>query len=286
MRFAFLDSLLQFNSGPGLQLPAGLSSFCRSGAPFAGWTAGVWQSKAMTLDPIQLRVLGTLIEKEITTPENYPLSLNALISGCNQKSSRQPVMDLSEDELRGGLRLLEESGFVAVSRDGRVPKYEHRARTVLNLRRDHTAILCLLLLRGPQTPGELRSRADRMYSFDDVEAVESTLRGLMTEMSSEDSQGRGVRPLVDAMPRQPGSREIRYGHLLSGPIAQAGTERLSALPHVMLQDDHDPESRALLAERVKELEGHLEALRAMIGRLEMRLDSQSTAGEIDSGSKA
>jgi DNA-binding transcriptional ArsR family regulator len=150
MRFAFLDSLLQFNSGPGLQLPAGLSSFCRSGATFAGWTAGVWQSKAMTLDPIQLRVLGTLIEKEITTPENYPLSLNALISGCNQKSSRQPVMDLSEDEVRGALRLLEESGFVAVSRDGRVPKYEHRARTVLNLRRDHTAILCLLLLRGPR----------------------------------------------------------------------------------------------------------------------------------------
>jgi uncharacterized protein YceH (UPF0502 family) len=240
----------------------------------------------MTLDPIQLRVLGTLIEKEITTPENYPLSLNALMAGCNQKSSREPVMELGEDEVRGALRQLEDSGYVAVSRDGRVPKYEHRARTVLNLRRDQTAILCLLLLRGPQTPGELRSRADRMYPFDGIEAVESTLRGLMTETVSEDSQSHGVRPLVDAMPRQRGSREVRYAHLLSGRITQAGTEGLSTLPHVMLQDDHDPESRAVLAQRVKELEGHLEALRAMIGRLEIRLDSQSTAPETDSGSKA
>jgi uncharacterized protein YceH (UPF0502 family) len=239
----------------------------------------------MTLDPIQVRVLGTLIEKEITTPYNYPLSLNSLIAGGNQKSSRQPVIELHEEEVRGALCQLEESGFIAVSRDGRVPKYEHRARTVLNLRRDQTAILCLLLLRGPQTPGELRSRADRMYPFDDVEAVESTLRQLMTETPSEDSQSRGVRPLVDAMPRQPGSREVRYGHLLSGPLSQASTEELSGLPQVMLQDDHDPESKALLAERVKELEGHLEALRAMIGRLEMRLESQSMAPGTDSSSK-
>src|SRR5580700_1847938 len=129
----------------------------------------------MTLDPIQIRVLGALIEKEIATPETYPLSLNALLAACNQRSSRDPVLDLGEDEVRQALHMLEDAGFTAVVRDSRVPKYEHRVRTVLNLRRDETAVMCLLFLRGPQTPGELRSRADRLYSFDGLEAVQSTL---------------------------------------------------------------------------------------------------------------
>ena len=126
----------------------------------------------MTLDATQARVLGTLIEKEIVTPENYPLSLNALIAGCNQKSSRDPVMELGEDEVRQALHSLEQQGLTNVNRDARVAKFEHQARTVFNLRRDETALLCLLLLRGPQTPGELRSRADRMYTFDDIAAAE------------------------------------------------------------------------------------------------------------------
>jgi len=100
----------------------------------------------MTLDPIQLRVLGALIEKEITTPENYPLSLNALINACNQRSSRDPVLDLDEEQVRLALHVLEDLGLTTAARDSRVPKYEHRARTVLNLRRDETAVLCLLLL--------------------------------------------------------------------------------------------------------------------------------------------
>src|SRR5436305_324390 len=129
----------------------------------------------MTLDPIQIRVLGALIEKEIVTPETYPLSLNAILAACNQRSSRDPVMDLGEDEVRQALHTLEDLGLTAVVRDSRVPKYEHLARMVFNLRRDETAVMCLLLLRGPQTPGELRSRADRMYSFDGLEAVEGTL---------------------------------------------------------------------------------------------------------------
>src|SRR5450755_2298203 len=129
----------------------------------------------MTLDPIQIRVLGALIEKEIVTPENYPLSLNALLAACNQRSSRDPVVTLTEEEVRQALHTLEDLGLTAVVRDSRVAKYEHLARTVLNLRRDETALLCLLFLRGPQTPGELRSRSDRMYSFDGLEAVESTL---------------------------------------------------------------------------------------------------------------
>ena len=104
----------------------------------------------MQLDPIQLRVLGSLIEKEITTPENYPLSLNALVNACNQRSSRDPVLELSEEEVRQALHTLEDLALTNPVRDARVPKYEHRIRTVLNLRRDETAVLCLLMLRGPR----------------------------------------------------------------------------------------------------------------------------------------
>src|SRR5665213_4419990 len=129
----------------------------------------------MRLDPIQIRILGALIEKEIATPENYPLSLNGLLAACNQRSSRDPVMELTEDEVRQALHSLEDMGLTAVVRDSRVAKYEHRIRTVLNLRRDETALLCLLLLRGPQTPGELRAQADRLYNFDGLEGVETTL---------------------------------------------------------------------------------------------------------------
>jgi uncharacterized protein YceH (UPF0502 family) len=232
----------------------------------------------MTLDPVQARVLGTLIEKEIITPENYPLSLNALIAGCNQKSSRDPVTELSEDEVRQALHALAEKGLTVVNRDARVAKFEHKARTVLNLRRDETAIVCLLLLRGPQTPGELRSRADRMYAFDDISAVESTLTRLAAEPSDEDAQSRGIRPLLTALPRQPGSREVRYMHLLSGPVADAvRPNRISQQPPTWQPEDSA--SEPLLAERVRELEAQMEALRSMMSRLEARL--QSEAEDVD-----
>src|SRR3984957_7196208 len=172
----------------------------------------------MTLDPVQIRVLGALIEKEIVTPENYPLSLNALVNACNQRSSRDPVMDLTEEEARQALHTLEDMGWTAVVRDSRVAKYEHRVRTVLNLRRDETAVLCLLFLRGPQTPGELRARADRLYSFDGLEAVESTLTRLMAPAAEGET---AMRPLAVMLPRQPGSREARYAHLLGGPVEAA-----------------------------------------------------------------
>jgi uncharacterized protein YceH (UPF0502 family) len=163
----------------------------------------------MNLDPRSLRVLGSLMEKEMTTPENYPLSLNALIAASNQRSSREPVMDLDEEQVRQSVHVLTDLGFVTASRDARVPKYEHRARTVLNLRRDETAVVCLLLLRGPQTPGEIRSRSDRMFAFDDLASVVATLDRLA---SRED-------PLTVLLPRQPGSREARYAHLLGGPVS-------------------------------------------------------------------
>jgi uncharacterized protein len=185
----------------------------------------------MTLNSIQIRVLGALIEKEITTPENYPLSLNGLVAACNQRSSRDPVMELTEDEVRQALHTLEDMQLTAVVRDSRVAKYEHRIRTILNLRRDETAILCLLLLRGPQTPGELRARADRLYSFDGIEAVESTLGRLAAVAASsageDTARAADARPLAAVLPRQPGSREARYVHLLGGAI-EAGSRDSSA----------------------------------------------------------
>jgi uncharacterized protein len=166
----------------------------------------------MHLDQPSLRVLGALMEKEMTTPDLYPLTVNSLIAASNQRSSRDPVMDLSEDEVRTALHKLQDLELIAPAREsGRVPRYEHRIRTVLNLRRDETAVLCLLLLRGPQTPGELRSRADRMHSFEELAQVQSTL----DRLAARDE------PLVAILPRTPGSREARWTHLLGdAPMLQ------------------------------------------------------------------
>ena len=229
----------------------------------------------MVLDSVQVRVLGALIEKEIVTPENYPLSLNALLNACNQRSSREPVMELAEEQVRQALHALEDMGLTATVRDSRVAKYEHRARTVLNLRRDETAVLCLLLLRGPQTPGELRSRADRMYSFDGLDAVESTLARLCAglvegEQPTVSSEG-AMRPLAVVLPRQPGSREARYAHLLGGPVdvtaRDLGAERSSP------RSASAAEQASGLVDRVSELEGEVAALRAAVARIEDRLQS-------------
>ena len=160
----------------------------------------------LVLDPVEARVVGSLIEKEITTPEYYPLSLNALVNACNQKSSREPVMELSEADVRSALFALEGRGLVRVLAEARVPKYEHRLRDPLQLRRDEVAVICLLLLRGPQTAAELRARADRLYSFDDTQATTATLERLA---------GRD-EPVVRIMARQPGAREARWRHLLDG----------------------------------------------------------------------
>src|SRR5258707_474088 len=160
------------------------------------------------LDPVEVRVLGSLIEKEATTPEYYPLSLNALVNSCNQKSNRDPVMNLDEAAVREALRSLEGQSLVrSVSpADSRVTKYEHRLQEAFNFYRHEIAILCLLLLRGAQTPGELRSRSERMHPFDDLSAVQSSLQHLM----------KREPPLVKVLPRQPGTKEARYAHLLSG----------------------------------------------------------------------
>jgi hypothetical protein len=166
-------------------------------------------------DPILLtvaeaRVLGALAEKEVTTPDYYPLSLNALINACNQRSNRDPVMDLDEEAVRQALHSLEDQRLAGRARgaDGRVTKYEHWLGEAFNFSRAETALLCVLLLRGPQTPGELRGRTERLHRFDEVGEV---LAGLQKLMEREPA-------LVAVLARQPGTKESRYAHLLSGEI--------------------------------------------------------------------
>ena len=176
------------------------------------------------LSDIEARVLGALIEKDITTPDYYPLSLNALVNACNQKSNRDPVMNLDEQAVRSALQTLQEKRLAgpASGADSRVQKFEHRLQESFNLTRGETAILCVLLLRGPQTPGELRGRTERMFRFEELSDVQSTLQRLID---------REV-PLVKALPRQPGTKEIRYMHLLAGEMAGWEPAGISAAqPH-------------------------------------------------------
>ncbi len=149
-----------------------------------------------SLNDVEARVLGALVEKEITTPEYYPLSLNALMNACNQKSNREPVMTLDEDAVRSAIRSLNDLGLsrFASSADSRVGKYEHRLNETFNFHRHEIAILCVLMLRGPQTPGELRTRTERMYAFEDLESVHNALNLL----------AKREPPLVQVLPRQPG----------------------------------------------------------------------------------
>jgi uncharacterized protein YceH (UPF0502 family) len=160
------------------------------------------------LTELETRVLGALIEKDITTPDYYPLSLNALVNACNQKNNRDPVMTLDESTVRDALASLQEKRMAgpASGADSRVTKFEHRLQEVFNFDRREIAIICVLLLRGPQTPGELRSRTDRMYHFEALDDVISTL----------DRLAHRDPPLAAILPRQPGTKESRYTHLFSG----------------------------------------------------------------------
>jgi len=162
------------------------------------------------LDAVETRVLGALIEKEITTPDYYPLSLNALVNACNQKSNRDPVMELDESSVRTALRSLDDKALArsAVAGDSRVAKYEHQLQEAFNFTRPEMAVLCELMLRGPQTPGELRGRASRLHPFEDLSAVHSALQRLMHRDP----------PLAKLLARQPGTKEARYAQLLSGDV--------------------------------------------------------------------
>ncbi|HLK63653.1 MAG TPA: YceH family protein [Bryobacteraceae bacterium] len=168
------------------------------------------------LDAVEVRVLGSLLEKEVTTPDYYPLSLNALVNACNQKSNRDPVVSYDEPAVEDSLLSLRDKGLVQriTGRDSRVPKYSQSFTEKFNLGRREAALMCVLMVRGPQTVGELRGRSERLYTFDDLEAVESTLHRL------------GEMEFVKQLPRQTGFKEPRYAQLLAGDVQFAEEETL------------------------------------------------------------
>jgi uncharacterized protein YceH (UPF0502 family) len=207
----------------------------------------------LILTESEARVLGALIEKDITTPEYYPLSLNALVNACNQKSNRDPVMQLDENTVRDAIEGLQQNRLAgpAGGADSRVTKYEHRTQEVFNFTRAETAVLCVLLLRGPQTPGELRGRTERMHHFETLDDVQSALQKLMQRQP----------PLVKVLPRQPGTKESRYAHLLSGDVTTPDMPQLpvSAVHH----SDND---------RITRLEDEVSGLRREVAELKQQLE--------------
>ena len=207
----------------------------------------------IVLTDVEARVLGALVEKEITTPDYYPLSLNALVNACNQKSNREPVMNLEEEDVRQALDGLNRMGLAGAARgaDSRVTKYEHRLQEAFNFERRETAILCVLLLRGPQTPGELRGRTERMYRFNELEDVQTALRRLMERQP----------PLVKALPRQTGTKELRYAHLLSGDVESWQPPAESPASG----------GESVDAQRLTRLEGEVASLQAEVAELKRQL---------------
>lgn len=202
------------------------------------------------LDPAEIRVLGALLEKEATTPEYYPLSLNALVNACNQKSNRDPVVEYESDVVLDAIEQLRQKKFaLIVTGNGRVTKYSQRISETLNLGRREMAVLCTLLLRGPQTLGEIRDRSERMHSFDDLSETEMVLERLA------DWPGGG---LVKKLSRQPGQKEARYAHFLSSE------------PSV----ETPPEIVPMAApSRVSQLEAELQQLRGEFDELKQRFNA-------------
>ena len=208
----------------------------------------------LQLTDVEARVLGALIEKDITTPDYYPLSLNALVNACNQKNNREPVMNLDENAVRDALSSLQEKRLAgpAGGADSRVTKYEHRLQEVFNFDRRETALVCVLLLRGAQTPGELRGRTERMYRFETLDDVQSGLQKLMDRQP----------PLARVLPRQPGTKESRYMHLFSGDI----TVDYVAPPVSQSRSSSDP-----LDARITTLHNELASLRSEVAELRREL---------------
>ena len=198
-------------------------------------------------------MLGSLIEKDITTPDYYPLSLNALVNACNQKNNREPVTSFDEETVRLALRNLSDKRLAgpASSADGRVTKYEHRVQEVFNFTRQETALICVLLLRGPQTPGELRGRTERMYQFEHLDDVLSGLQQLM----------RRDPPLAKALGRRPGTKEVRYAHLLSGDV-EAWEPPADTAHSGSISDDN---------ERMAHLEEQVATLRSEVAELKQQI---------------
>jgi hypothetical protein len=202
------------------------------------------------LDAVEKRVLGSLMEKDMTTPEYYPLTLNALMAACNQKSNREPVMETDEGALRTALRSLEEKGLAGMARlEGRVTRFEHRMGDALNLGRRESALLCTLLLRGAQTPGELRGRSERMHRIEDLDEVHLVLQKLVEHDP----------PLVKLLPRQPGTKEARYVDLFSADDG-GWNDAAQAVGDIAAPAPREDRIMALEAE-ITRLRAEVEALR-------------------------
>jgi uncharacterized protein YceH (UPF0502 family) len=203
------------------------------------------------LSLLEARILGVLVEKQLATPDYYPLTINALVAGCNQKTSRDPVMNVSESEVQSALDGLRRQTLVIESSGGRVMRYAHNLGRVLEVPQAVVALLAVLMLRGPQTPGELRINTDRLYRFADISSVEAYL----DEMAE-----RSAGALVVKLPKQPGSREHRYAHLLSGPVS-ADREESSHREEVA------PGELAAVEAKVAQLQGEVASLKRMVERL-------------------
>jgi uncharacterized protein YceH (UPF0502 family) len=200
------------------------------------------------LEPVEARVLGSLMEKEVTTPEYYPLSLNALVNACNQKSNRDPVVNYDEDTVGDAAdRLRDKKLSILITGNGRVNKYQQRISETLNLGRRESAVLCTLLLRGPQTLGEIKDRSERMFAFADLAETETVLDKLA------DWPGNA---LIAKLPRHPGQKEARFAHLLSGAPA---VESMAVEPPPV--------------GRVAQLEKDLHDLRAEFNELKRRFEA-------------
>lgn len=204
------------------------------------------------LDLAQARVLATLMEKARTVPDSYPLTLNSLQSGCNQKSSRDPAMNLSEADISKAIDSLREASLVIESSGSRVTRYEHNFQRAAGVPEQSAVLLGLLMLRGPQTAGELRINADRWYKFLDIASVEAFLE----ELADRSDEKGG--PLVVLLPRAPGAREARWTHLLCGAVA---------LPEHGPASHKDPMAEAGLADRVAQLEARVDRLERTLREL-------------------
>jgi uncharacterized protein YceH (UPF0502 family) len=203
------------------------------------------------LSATEARALAVLVEKQHTVPDTYPLSLNALVSGCNQKTSRDPVMELTEADARDAIEVLRARSLVIESSGGRVMRYEQNAKRVLGVPSESVALLATLMLRGPQTAAELRANCERIHRFSDVSATEAYL---------EELAARAPQPFVRRLARQPGSREHRWAHLLSGePPEEAAAPGVA----MMREAPRGVDAEALLA-RVERLEAEVAALRARL----------------------
>lgn len=220
-------------------------------------------AQPILLTASQARVLGALVEKEVTTPDYYPLSMNALINACNQRSNREPVTDLDEEAVRLALHRLEDLQLAGRARgaDGRVTKYEHWLGEAFNFSRAEAALMCVLLLRGPQTPGELRGRTERLHRFEELEDVNAGLQKLMEREP----------PLAAILPRQPGTKESRYMHLLCGPVDSA--QPLAELRRQVPLPAEDTPGEDLGSDpRVVRLEAAVRLLQQEVAVLQKRLD--------------